>query len=285
MSFADRWLRHPQSTWIRRAIFQIHLWSGIALGLYVAVVCGSGSAVVFREDFFDVFEAWQRTGPTPFQSAVMTFGYKAMRFFAALHGRLLMGPYGETANAIGGFLVSALCLTGLVVWWPGIANWRRGLIVRRGTGWKRLVFDLHSAVGIWTFGFVFMWGMTAGYFVYPQPFRATINYFTPINPPPRPAAQRTAAPRALQPGAPGRGRQRRPLTTGGKILRGFSYAHYGNFAGWPVKALWVLLGLLPAVLFVTSLLMWWNRVLSPALRRSRRQAPDPVRAGVLMEHE
>jgi uncharacterized iron-regulated membrane protein len=35
---------------VRRAIFQVHLWSGIALSLYILVICVSGSAIVFRRD-------------------------------------------------------------------------------------------------------------------------------------------------------------------------------------------------------------------------------------------
>jgi len=64
------------------------------------------------------------------------------------------------------------------------------------------------------------------------------------------------------------------LPVGARILRGFSYAHYGNFAGWGVKTLWVILGLAPAVLFSTALLMWLNRVIIPALRRLRRRTAD-----------
>jgi uncharacterized iron-regulated membrane protein len=33
-----------------------------------------------------------------------------------------------------------------------------------------------------------------------------------------------------------------------------------------VKWLYVILGLVPAVLFVTGAIMWWNRVLRPALK-------------------
>jgi uncharacterized iron-regulated membrane protein len=145
-------------------------------------------------------------------------------------------------------------------------------MIRGGAGWKRLNWDLHSAVGFWTFALLFMWGLTGCYFVYPQPFRAAVEYFTPINPPRAPQVQG------------GRGnpqgsstftlpRRRRPLTTGGKILRGFSLAHYGNFAGWKVKALWMLLGLSPVVLYLTALLMWWNRVLWPAFRRMQAIRP------------
>jgi len=280
MSFAEKWLRRPQTTWIRKAVFQVHLWAGICLGLYVVVVCASGSAVVFRDDLYDVFESWTSAGPTGLQRHLITFGYKAMKWFGDLHGSLFMGPSGFIVNAIGGFLLSALCLTGLVVWWPGIANWRRGLTIRRGLGWKRLVFDLHSATGIWTFAILLMWGMTGGYFVFPQPFRAVVNYYTPINPPrvAGTASTANAAPKGGPPaGGPRTGRRRRPLTKGARILQGFSAAHYGTFGGWPVKTLWFLVGLVPLLLVATSLLMWWNRVINPALLRWRRgsdRVPD-----------
>lgn len=35
---------------MRRAIFQVHLWSGIGLALYILAICVSGSAIVFRRD-------------------------------------------------------------------------------------------------------------------------------------------------------------------------------------------------------------------------------------------
>src|SRR5580692_980858 len=38
----------PQSLWARKALFQIHLWVGIGVGLYILVISVSGSAVVFR---------------------------------------------------------------------------------------------------------------------------------------------------------------------------------------------------------------------------------------------
>ena len=186
-----------------------------------------------------------------------------------LHGSLLLGTNGMMANAIGGFLTAAVCLTGLVIWWPGIAKWRRATVFRVGVGWKRLMFDLHSAVGFWMFSLLFMWGVTGGYFVFPQPFRAAIEYFTPIYPPELPQTQQLQQAPPPDPGSPPlRPRRRRPLTLGQKILRTFSLAHYGNFAGWPFKLLWLILGLVPTVLFFTGAVMWWNRVVSPAKRRA-----------------
>jgi len=263
-----QWLSRPKSTWVRKVAFQIHLWSGILLGLYIVVVCASGSAIVFRNDIYDWLEAGGK--------AVSYKGllYHWLSWLGKLHGSLLMDSSGMMANAIGGFLTAALCLTGMTVWWPGFGNWRRALTIRAGVGWKRFVFDLHSAVGFWTFAILLIWGLTGGYFVFPQPFRAAIELFTPINPPSMlppaasilPSVAPDGGPNSAMPPRP----RRRVLTLGGKILRGFSYAHYGNFGGWPVKTIWVILGLAPVVLFPTALLMWYSRVLAPAMRRLRR---------------
>jgi uncharacterized iron-regulated membrane protein len=187
--------------------------------------------------------------------------YDILHWAADLHGNLLFGPAGLEANGVGGFLLSMMCVTGMVVWWPGIANWRRSLTLRRDVGWKRLNWDLHSAIGFWTVLLILMWGLTGAYFVFPDPFRAGVELFTPINPP---QVVTVGGPAPLRRGV------RRPPTTGQKILRGFSAAHYGTFGGWPVKALWVILGFAPAALFMTGLLMWWNRVLVPAARRFLR---------------
>jgi len=328
MTLGQLWLRQPQKLWLRRALFQVHLWSGIALGIYVVVVCVSGSAVVFRTDIENVLSAktqveatgtpltreqlrqaaqrrypdyvigtitrgrfateaaevqitrgWreQRRLVNPFTGQDMgpspSTLFRWMRVAGDLHGNLMLGPRGLTANGVGGFLTAVICLTGIVVWWPGIANWRRSLWIRGNVGWKRLNWDLHSAFGIWTFAILLMWGLTGAYFIFPDPFRAVINNFTPINPPrtqqvaPSPQASAASA-IAGSNGTPSPFRRpRRPRTKGEKILRGFSSAHYGNFGGWPLKVLYVILGFAPAVLFVTGVIMWWNRVLSPAAKR------------------
>ena len=345
MTLAQTWLRQPQKLWLRRAIFQVHLWSGILLGIYVVVVCVSGSLVVFRTDIENTLsektqvkaagvpmtreqlrQAAQRLYPNyvirsvtrgrfateaaeveitrgwwtkrrllnPFTGADMGPSpatlFWWLRVMGDIHGNLMMGPRGLTANGVGGFLTSIVCLTGIVIWWPGIANWRRSLWVRGDVGWKRFNWDLHSALGIWTFAILLMWGLTGAYFIFPDPYRAVINQFTPINPPrarivvtaPQASTQASTQPPAastmtgpiITP-SPFR-RPRRPRTRGENILRGFSLAHYGNFAGWPVKVLWVILGFAPAVLFITGMIMWWNRVLSPAAKRLMR-GPEGVR--------
>jgi uncharacterized iron-regulated membrane protein len=47
-----RWLRQPQKIWLRRALFQAHLWSGIAVGLYIFMISVTGSVLVYRNELY-----------------------------------------------------------------------------------------------------------------------------------------------------------------------------------------------------------------------------------------
>src|SRR5579872_4755078 len=52
MTFWERWVRQPQTVWLRKATFQLHLWSGIAFGLYVFFISVTGSVLVYRNELF-----------------------------------------------------------------------------------------------------------------------------------------------------------------------------------------------------------------------------------------
>jgi uncharacterized iron-regulated membrane protein len=181
-----------------------------------------------------------------------------------------------------------VCISGIIVWWPGISSWKRALWLRGDVGWKRFNFDLHHVAGFWSMLLILMWGATGAYFVFPDPVRNAIEYFTPIDlplqprvrpnaplaVPPASAAAVVPGTAAADPASPPRRRQRRPQTQtlGRKILQTFSYAHYGNFAGWKVKALWVALGLAPPLLFLTGIIMWWNRKIGPKIAARLRRS-------------
>jgi len=303
MPLAQRWARHPQTVWLRRALFQFHLWTGITLGLYVFAICVSGSALVFRDKTFKalrpkptmvaasgtrltppqlraaaekahprykagyVFEAknprqavvvWlERNGSyrqrllDPYtgrdlgasEPAVL----RALTWLADLHFNLLAGETGRAVNGYASLVVTFLCLTGAVMWWPGVENWRRSLTVGARHNWKRLNWELHSAIGFWTFAFSFMWAVTGVYVVFPAPFQRVVALWV--------------TPDLLDP-------RRSPDE---QILRWLTRAHFGSF-DWPWKVVWVILGLAPAVLFITGALMWWNRVLYPRIRGLGRKA-------------
>jgi len=48
----QRWVREPQKIWLRRALFQVHLWSGIAVGLYILLISVTGSVLVYRNELY-----------------------------------------------------------------------------------------------------------------------------------------------------------------------------------------------------------------------------------------
>ncbi len=51
----SRWVRAPQGVGLRKAIFQVHLWTGIGLGAYVFVICVTGSVLVYRNELYIAF--------------------------------------------------------------------------------------------------------------------------------------------------------------------------------------------------------------------------------------
>ena len=51
MSFFHALIHHPRKLWLRRAFFQIHLWAGVLLSLYVVMIALTGSILVFEDEF------------------------------------------------------------------------------------------------------------------------------------------------------------------------------------------------------------------------------------------
>ena len=337
MTQGEQWLRRPQSVWLRKALFQIHLWTGIGVGLYVLMISLTGSAIVFRDEIYValgrtpkvaviqnhrlthdqikaaaqtvypaydinwIFESTKADEPTDIWMHKKSDGSDKKRRFdpytgkdlgnsvpfvlpmvawlADLHTNLLAGTTGRFVNGIGAIFVTLLCITGIVVWWPGIQNWRRSLTIRREENWKRFNWDLHSAIGIWSMFFVLMWGITGIYLVFPKPFERSVNHFSRVTQFRGEVPSETGS--DLNAGAIvtretdkdgnvqirfRRGRAK--PTPGDRIVRSFTLAHFGTFGGKTVKAIWLLFGLMPAVLFTTGFLMWWNRVVFPFLKRA-----------------
>lgn len=239
MGFIDR----PQTVWLRRALFQVHLWLGVALAIYFTVIGVTGSVLVFREEL----DAWLQpalppvTAPAgaplatldqvvdsvhrafpgravfsirmPYGSNPRTVAYiegidevrvavildphdaRVLKtvwlkgtwvdWTAQLHINLLGGRTGLLINGVGAVLLLVLCLSGAVIWWPGIKSWTRALTIDLRRGWRRINFDLHSAVGIWTLLWVAMWSVTTIYFVWPGPVTAVVKLVSSPTPGPR----------------------------------------------------------------------------------------------------
>jgi len=339
MAFVEQFVRRPQSVWLRKAIFQVHLWTGIAMGLYVVAISVSGSALFFRNMINaaagrkivagsgplltrdQLIAAAQRAYPQYTVSNVsqgrqtgqeveitldrgtkrknrifdpytgrdlgesVPYSVRIISWMLDLHVRLLAGTTGRLVNGVAAIILTLLSLTGAVIWWPGIKNWRRSLTINPRANWKRINWDLHSAVGFWTFAFFFMWSFTGVYLIFPEPIDTVINRFAPLDYY-RLASQESAPPlrfsetnsantfiRVADAAPKAKGTRPRPkihYSAGDLIIRAFFGLHFGNFAGLRTRIVWAALGLAPPFLFLTGALMWWNRVLSREGRRLRR---------------
>jgi uncharacterized iron-regulated membrane protein len=305
MTAWEKWKRRPQNVLLRKALFQVHLWTGIGLGLYILLMSVTGSALVFRRELvrslareprvvldqgarmtedelrqvakraypdYEVTRVWQRKNPdqaveiwlerrgkrlqrlfNPYTGAdlgdSLRFGFRFVLWLADLHDNLLIAKTGRLLNAAGGIFTVLLGLTGAVIWWPGIDTWRRGLSFRWKTNPKGFNWTLHSALGFWTFAFFFMWAITGIYLSIPSAFNAAVDFLEPLN-----ASSRS-------------------LRFGDQVLYWLAQAHFGRFAGVWVKIIWTVIGLAPATLFITGMLMWWKRVLKPWLGRKEFASP------------
>jgi uncharacterized iron-regulated membrane protein len=48
----QRWVRQPKTFWLRRALFQVHLLTGVAVGLYILMISVTGSVLVYSNELY-----------------------------------------------------------------------------------------------------------------------------------------------------------------------------------------------------------------------------------------
>jgi uncharacterized iron-regulated membrane protein len=309
MTYWQRWLRQPQTVWLRKATFQLHLWSGIGLGLYVLLVSVTGSVLVYRNELYraatrdpiivtesgprltdeqlkgaatgvypgyTVLSLGQVQNPDQAVSVSLKAGTQLKdRFFnpytgedlgdavplgiwlvsklLELHDDLLAGRTGRSVNGAGALLLVVVALTGIVVWWPGINTWRRGLTLHRNVGWQRFTWDLHKMIGFWTLGFILLFAVSGAYLGNPQAFQDLADRIEPLTD----ANARTR--------------------TVDQVIYWLAYLHFGRINGIGIpcsgpglcdsttKLIWAVFGLAPAGMVVTGAVIWWNRVVRKKL--------------------
>lgn len=224
-------IHHPRKLWLRRALFQIHLWLGVLLTLYVIIISLSGSILVFQDEIRSaslhvpsrdishiasintvianthtsyptsqlgfitmpqadtpwwtlfVTDAKGRASLVYADAATATPIHQRHLFIDTvldLHVYLLMGRNGFILNCLCGIGLLVLAITGAVLWWPGIKLWTRGFYISLHHTWKRINYDTHNAIGIWTLFIVSWWGITAVYFLLPTQTAALVNKVSPL---------------------------------------------------------------------------------------------------------
>jgi uncharacterized iron-regulated membrane protein len=180
-----------------------------------------------------------------------TQGQLFVLWLVRLHDELLMDrPDGPWWNGFLSLVFTVMVLTGGVVWWPGVARWRRSLGIKWRSGWRRVNWDLHSALGFWLFAFMLMWGISGWYLGMPEPLT---NFVERISDPNVDYGDRP----------------------GDIALTWLSRLHFGRWRdpvwGPWLKAAWAIIGLIPTLMFVTGVVMWWNRVVR---KRAARNVPE-----------
>lgn len=93
-----------------------------------------------------------------------------------LHVRLLSGATGETINGIGALLLVILASTGLVVWWPGVKQWRSAVRLEPRARWRRKNYDLHRLTGFLASLLLMFVAVTGAYFAFPKTYEGIIAW-------------------------------------------------------------------------------------------------------------
>lgn len=135
----------------------------------------------------DVYEFWMnangdlRVYVNPFTGAVTgahNFPETWRGRLFLLHTQLLSGETGKTIVGAAAFFLLILGATGIVLWWRGLRNIKRGLKINFRVGWKRANYDAHHAIGFFAFLFLSISSITGIHLVFNQPFEKTVNRLT-----------------------------------------------------------------------------------------------------------
>jgi uncharacterized iron-regulated membrane protein len=136
----------------------MHLWLGVCVAAWVAVMSFTGSALVFRDQLARLV---------------------SVEWLVRLHSSLLLGSRGQQVNAAGAAALIVLCGSGAVIWWPGRMHWRRSYLrIDWHSHLPRIMWDTHNALSFWCLGFVAVWAVSGLYLSHSQFF----NFLYRIDP-------------------------------------------------------------------------------------------------------
>jgi uncharacterized iron-regulated membrane protein len=307
--------RQPQPVWIRRAMFQIHLWTGIGIGLYIVVICLTGSVLVFRRELMRTYsnrpqvsahaaDAKPLTEDQLRAIALRAFpGFSVEKVWPSRRGNTpvdiwmnrghgsterkqhLFDPY--TGADLGETRPRAIRL---IDWTVSLHDdLLGGTTGRTVNGVGAILLTLLCLTGVviwwqgsgkWRRGLTVQW--RAGWQRINWDLHSAIGFWAFI-------AVFVWAVSGIYLVFPHPFSAvvdfLEPLDLQSAVPRRGDFAlewlarlHFGRFAGAKTRWTWAILGVVPPVLFITGAVMWWNRVLKP-FRRTRLA---PVRAKELI---
>ncbi len=271
-------------------MFQIHLWSGLLVGLYVVLISLSGSLLVFRIEYYNFFrpgstieprsadrlsaEALKEAARKKYPELEVTLAQpprqrnRPAEIFLQGNGvkvHRLFDPY--TGEDLGNAEPQAAALFEKVAEFHNYLM--AGFTGRTFNGWGGVILTVMSLTGMWIWwpgvnklgrAMTVRWG--SNWKRLNWDLHGAMGFwafafifmwaFTSIYMIfPDPFL---AAVDYLQPP-----QEDVLVRSGDTILEWFAKIHVGRFSGLWVKIVWGVFGLVPPALFVTGVIMWWSR--------------------------
>ena len=295
MSSLAIWKHQPQKLWLRRALFQIHLWTGLAVGLYIVVISVSGSILVYRSELRQAFEPEPRyvtvAGIRMTEEELTTTALqlypdhsvsrvilrddptRAATVTLTLDGaprQLLFNPY--TGDDLGHRLPLGYRLT---TWMLDLHdNLLYGNTGRRLNGIGSVTLTLLALTGAviwwpgrerWAKSIAIDW--KSGWRRINWSLHSASGFWFVLFvlmwaitgiylTIPEPFNMLADAVEPVDEVT----FEPRVVDT---VLYWIATVHFGRFGGWATKITWFTIGFIPPFLFVTGAIMWWNRVVRP----------------------
>lgn len=111
-----------------------------------------------------------------------------MGWLALLHNDLLIGESGKNILGVSALLLIGISITGFVLWWPpnGKGKISQGFRVDWFAPWKRVIFDMHRAAGIYSIFFLLIIAATGASLVYNKAAAEIANFLAASPPKPAP---------------------------------------------------------------------------------------------------
>lgn len=246
-----------------------------------------------------------------------------------LHFDLLNGSFGRNLNGVGALFLFTILISGLTIWWQGVSRVKQRLSIDFKANWRRINWDIHTALSIWAVPFVLVWATSGFYFGYPDLFKKGLSLVLPSDPSIHSRAAHVELPVLKEESNidrlvlqveesfsglkaqwvkfdPENGQvvrvrlgeignsQKDKLTVvnidpqshtiksvigpedkqnSQKFIDLIKKLHFGTLFGLYTKSLWVVLGLMPALLFCTGFMIWFNKFRASKKNKERASKP------------
>ena len=294
-----RWVERPQGLWVRKALFQIHLWVGVGIGLYVLVISISGSAIVYRRE---IARKYSRRAVVIAASGTRMGLHELSRYAEQAYPTYQVDSISEPVRAdrpddivlerrntrrntrieryfdpyTGADLGDPQpAIYRAVLWLVNLHdNLLSGAIGRQVNGVGSIFVTVLSLTGAviwwpgkknWRRSLTISW--KARFPRFNWDLHSAIGFWCSLFV----LVWGLSGICLCFPGT-------FDFLADGNFLSWLTRLHFGRF-GWFAEGLWTILGLAPAVLFGTGALMWWNRVLRKEFLiwrdSAKRQAATP----------